>query len=111
MRDEGWAPSLIEHLAAISAVDGRPALTLTTFRDVPWNAPYYARLGFVVIDSADHGPQLRALITHEALRSPATRNASPCGDRSPRRNRGRSPGPRALDPRPLSKVEGTAAVD
>lgn len=23
-----------------------PALTLTTFRDVPWNAPYYERLGF-----------------------------------------------------------------
>src|SRR5262245_44073015 len=23
-----------------------PRLTLTTFRSVPWNAPYYARLGF-----------------------------------------------------------------
>jgi len=22
------------------------ALTLTTFRNVPWNAPFYARLGF-----------------------------------------------------------------
>jgi hypothetical protein len=23
-----------------------PAVTLTTFRDVPWNAPFYTRLGF-----------------------------------------------------------------
>jgi hypothetical protein len=25
---------------------GLTSLTLTTFRDVPWNAPFYARLGF-----------------------------------------------------------------
>src|SRR5690349_4747278 len=29
----------------IAVAEGRPALTLTTFRDVPWNAPYYERLG------------------------------------------------------------------
>jgi GNAT superfamily N-acetyltransferase len=37
--------ALIEHLAAIARSEGRAALTLTTFRDVPWNAPYYQRLG------------------------------------------------------------------
>jgi hypothetical protein len=26
------------------------ALLLSTFRDVPWNAPYYARLGFRVVE-------------------------------------------------------------
>ncbi len=26
---------------------GMPAMTLATFVDVPWNAPFYARLGFV----------------------------------------------------------------
>ncbi|EPT9379076.1 hypothetical protein ACVTO6_001298 [Proteus mirabilis] len=25
------------------------AVTLTTFRDVPWNAPYYQRLGFHIL--------------------------------------------------------------
>jgi hypothetical protein len=25
---------------------GYPAVTLTTFRDVPWNAPFYTRWGF-----------------------------------------------------------------
>ena len=27
-----------------------PAVTLTTFRDVPWNAPFYTRLGFAMLD-------------------------------------------------------------
>jgi hypothetical protein len=30
--------------------DGYPAVTLTTFRDVPWNAPFYTRLGFAMLD-------------------------------------------------------------
>jgi len=28
---------------------GVPTATLTTFIDVPWNAPYYERLGFVIL--------------------------------------------------------------
>jgi len=28
---------------------GLSALTLTTYADVPWNAPYYARLGFGIV--------------------------------------------------------------
>jgi GNAT superfamily N-acetyltransferase len=64
--------ALIEHLATIAAADGRPALTLTAFRDVTWNAPYYARLGFVVIEPADQGPELRALIAHESVAIPGS---------------------------------------
>jgi GNAT superfamily N-acetyltransferase len=37
---------LIEHAAQWSRERGCSSLTLTTYRDVPWNAPYYARLGF-----------------------------------------------------------------
>ena len=29
---------------------GCPAVTLTTFREVPWNAPFYTRLGFAMLD-------------------------------------------------------------
>ena len=29
---------------------GYAALVLSTFRDIPWNAPWYARIGFEVID-------------------------------------------------------------
>jgi hypothetical protein len=38
-------------------------MTLTTFRDVPWNGPYYAALGFEVID--DLSPELAAMREHE----------------------------------------------
>ncbi|WP_399084053.1 GNAT family N-acetyltransferase [Streptomyces sp. BBFR2] len=50
-----------------AAHDGgdRP-LTLTTFRDVPWNAPYYTRLGFRPLPDAELTPGLRALRAHEA---------------------------------------------
>lgn len=35
----GLGAALIEHLAELARAEGRPALTLCTFRDVPWNAP------------------------------------------------------------------------
>nr|WP_225311788.1 GNAT family N-acetyltransferase [Microbispora cellulosiformans] len=41
------------------------AVTLTTFRDVPWNAPWYARRGFRVIPPHEWGPELSALVEHE----------------------------------------------
>jgi|Tabmets5t2r1_1033131.scaffolds.fasta_scaffold02785_4 GNAT superfamily N-acetyltransferase len=62
--------ALIEHLGTIALAEGRPALTLTTFREVPWNAPYYERLGFAVVEPADQGPELAALVAHEAATIP-----------------------------------------
>lgn len=41
-------------------------LTLTTYRAVPWNAPYYRRLGFAEPPTEACGPQLRRLIALEA---------------------------------------------
>ncbi|GCD42027.1 GNAT family N-acetyltransferase [Streptomyces paromomycinus] len=43
-----------------------PSVTLTTFADVPWNAPYYARLGFRVLDEAGLTQGLRAIRRREA---------------------------------------------
>ncbi|WP_024819105.1 GNAT family N-acetyltransferase [Arthrobacter sp. 31Y] len=45
---------------------GMQRQTLSTFRDVPWNAPYYRRLGFEVLDAGSWGPQLSHLMEHEA---------------------------------------------
>ncbi|KXX63856.1 GNAT family N-acetyltransferase [Marichromatium gracile] len=42
------------------------ALTLTTFRDLGWNAPFYATLGFRILEEAELGPRLRAVLGHEA---------------------------------------------
>jgi GNAT superfamily N-acetyltransferase len=62
--------ALIEHLAAIARSEGRAALTLTTFRDVPWNAPYYQRLGFAIFEAPDVGPELSALVARETRSIP-----------------------------------------
>lgn len=63
-RGHGHGAALIDHLAGWAAGRGLAGLSLTTFQDVPWNAPYYVRLGFTVL--AEPGPELRALITAEA---------------------------------------------
>ena len=66
----GLGAALVDYLAAVAAAEGRPAVTLTTFRDVPWNAPYYERLGFHVVAAHDQGPELAALVAEEARRIP-----------------------------------------
>jgi GNAT superfamily N-acetyltransferase len=62
----GFGRALIDRVAAWAAATGLPALTLTTFRDVPWNAPLYRHLGFHDLDQADIGPELAAVLAHEA---------------------------------------------
>jgi GNAT superfamily N-acetyltransferase len=69
-RGRAIGAALIDHLSAIAARDGRRWVTLTTFRDVPWNAPYYERLGFTTIGSGEYGPELAALVEVEASRIP-----------------------------------------
>jgi ribosomal protein S18 acetylase RimI-like enzyme len=44
----------------------RPATTLTTFRDVAWNGPYYERLGYRELSGSGIGAELRAAMEHEA---------------------------------------------
>ena len=44
---------------------GFSAITLTTFVDVPWNAPFYSRHGFVRIEDPDAHPRLRDEIETE----------------------------------------------
>ncbi|WP_405911541.1 GNAT family N-acetyltransferase [Streptomyces sp. NBC_00963] len=62
----GIGRSLLDHLADRAAPDGIPALTLTTFAGVPWNAPYYARCGFRPLDEKELGRGLREIRAREA---------------------------------------------
>ncbi len=41
------------------------ALTLTTYSDVPWNAPYYERLGFQIMAEDQISDGLRRIREHE----------------------------------------------
>ena len=43
-------------------------ITLTTFRAVPWNEPFYARLGFEELPAGELGPQLVAIVADETRR-------------------------------------------
>ena len=62
---QGIGRALLEHAASVARTRGYRAQTLTTFRDVPWNAPYYVRLGFEVMSEEEIGPQLKKVIDHE----------------------------------------------
>ncbi|MEO3788719.1 GNAT family N-acetyltransferase [Nonomuraea sp. B10E15] len=53
--------AVIDHARA----SGAPEVTLTTYRDVPWNAPWYTRHGFTALPEPEWGPELRALVAHE----------------------------------------------
>jgi GNAT superfamily N-acetyltransferase len=47
---------------------GYPGITLSTFRDVPWNAPFFARCGFRVMESEKLSPGLVQLVERERER-------------------------------------------
>ncbi|MBN9531230.1 MAG: GNAT family N-acetyltransferase [Alphaproteobacteria bacterium] len=48
-----------------AARHGARWLTLTTFAEVPWNAPYYARLGFEIFSPGSDAPDLAARLAAE----------------------------------------------
>jgi GNAT superfamily N-acetyltransferase len=56
---------LIEAAQQLAIDRGIKALTLTTFRNVPWNEPYYRRLGFVTLASTELNPRLKAILHSE----------------------------------------------
>jgi ribosomal protein S18 acetylase RimI-like enzyme len=58
--------AMIELVEAWGRAAGCPATTLTTFRDVPWNAAYYLRLGYEVLADDEIGPELARTMEHEA---------------------------------------------
>ena len=62
----GVGRALIEHVADRAASEGISALTLITFIEVPWNAPYYVRCGFRYLDEIELTPGLWAIRRQEA---------------------------------------------
>lgn len=64
----GIGRALIAHAEAWARDAGLTHSTLTTFRDVPWNAPYYARLGFRPVPDDGLSPGLAQMRAQEAAR-------------------------------------------
>lgn len=59
---------LLDTAAAWAQQHGLAALTLTTYANVPWNAPYYERLGFRIMREDQITEGLRRLREHEQAR-------------------------------------------
>jgi GNAT superfamily N-acetyltransferase len=62
---QGLGRALLDTADSWATRQGLEALTLTTFADVPWNAPYYARLGFTVVAEPDLSEGLRRIRLRE----------------------------------------------
>jgi GNAT superfamily N-acetyltransferase len=58
---QGIGGRLLERVVDHAVEEGAARVTLITFRDVPWNGPWYARHGFGELPEAGYGPQIRAL--------------------------------------------------
>ncbi|WP_431695857.1 GNAT family N-acetyltransferase [Kocuria rhizophila] len=67
--------NLIDAVTSWARDRGDERLTLTTFADVPWNAPYYRKLGFRALPDDALGPQLAAELSEERMRFTAPRVA------------------------------------
>ena len=64
----GLGRALLEAVFAWARREGHASVTLTTFRDLPWNAPFYTRAGFRALASHEVDPTLAALVRDEASR-------------------------------------------
>ncbi len=64
----GLGRELIEFVCAWAAAKGAPAVTLTTYRDVPWNGPLYRRYGFEQLGDDELGPELQEIRRAERAR-------------------------------------------
>ena len=64
----GLGTQLVRAVCTWAVARSYLGVTLTTFRDIPWNMPFYARLGFEVLATAELTPALHAVVEDEARR-------------------------------------------
>lgn len=63
---QGVGSALLERVVDEARAQGYEAITLSTLEDVPWNAPYYAKRGFRILEADELTPGLLELLHHEA---------------------------------------------
>jgi GNAT superfamily N-acetyltransferase len=62
----GIGTRLVRTVVEWATEQGFDELTLITFRHLPWNAPFYATLGFAVVDAESLGDEMLDLLQQEA---------------------------------------------
>jgi GNAT superfamily N-acetyltransferase len=82
----GIGAALVRAVLAWAAESGHREVTLTTFRDVAWNAPFYTRLGFAIVEREHWPPAIATIVAGEAARGldPSTRVVMAHRPRGPR---------------------------
>lgn len=61
----GIGTRLLQTVIDWAASHGHDLLTLVTFRHLPWNAAFYARLGFETMLAGDVGQEINELLAEE----------------------------------------------
>ncbi len=72
---KGLGTALVTRIIDQVAQAGFPYLYLTTFSDVPWNAPFYQKLGFVLLDADDQPDFIKESLRDERKRGMSNRVA------------------------------------
>ena len=62
----GLGAGLVLHVVHWARDEGFSWLSLTTFRHLPWNAPFYASLGFDPVPEFSQWTELRAVLDQQA---------------------------------------------
>ncbi|WP_207210343.1 GNAT family N-acetyltransferase [Nocardioides zhouii] len=89
----GVGSALLEAAAERAALKGHGSLTLTTYADLPWNGPFYARHGFVEVAADEPMTAAQLAISEDEERLGLSRH-----------------GPRAWMRRPLRAHRSTAEL-
>ncbi|MGB3767468.1 MAG: GNAT family N-acetyltransferase [Phormidesmis sp.] len=63
---KGIGSALVEACCASAKNHGFSQMTLTTFRKVPWNIPFYQEIGFALLAAEDWPQEVQAIVRHEA---------------------------------------------
>ena len=72
---KGLGSALVMRVVTHLRLLKKPALYLTTFVHVPWNAPFYAKLGFVALNNTDAPLFLKDILEEEKRHGLADRTA------------------------------------
>ncbi|MBI4783853.1 MAG: GNAT family N-acetyltransferase [Oscillatoriophycideae cyanobacterium NC_groundwater_1537_Pr4_S-0.65um_50_18] len=62
----GIGSALVMIVLAWAKLQGYAFLSLSTFRDIPWNAPFYSKLGFCPLDESNLTPGFQQIRLQEA---------------------------------------------
>jgi len=65
-QQKGVGAALVKGFVQAARVRGAKTVYLSTFREPPWNAPFYARLGFREVARGDYLPWMTAIEIEQA---------------------------------------------